>query len=182
MCRIVMTWRELGRRKCFLAFHENRMWEGGIHQRTRRYDNAVDTARFSIIYSLSNPSRWTISLKALLNFLHPNPPPSLLTFIYWASGRLLRLTFMVLLQKIFCDANKFLLTVIQSQFMWELCLEYCNLLSKEEQTAVFLSDPYLPKLLFVASCALIMPSNECYHTFYIQFNQILQCVSQFESF
>ena len=100
MCCIVMTWRGSGRRKCFLAFHENRMWGGGIHQRTRRYDNAVDTARFSIIYSHSNPSRWTISLKALLNFLHPNPPPSLLTFIYWASGRFLRLTFMVLLQKI----------------------------------------------------------------------------------
>ena len=63
-------------------------------------DNAVDTARFSIIYSLSNPSRWTISLKALLNFLHPNPPPSLLTFIYWASRRILCLSFMVLLQKI----------------------------------------------------------------------------------
>ena len=67
--------------------------------------------------------------------------------------------------KDFSDANKFLLTVIQSQFMWELCLEYCNLLSKEEQTAVFLSDPDHPKLLFVASCVLIMPSNECYQTF-----------------
>ena len=85
--------------------------------------------------------------------------------------------------KDFSNDNKFLLTVIQSQFMWELCLEYCNLLSKEEQTAVFLSDPDLPKLLFVASCVLIMPSNECYRTLcLIQFYQILQCVSQFESF
>ena len=85
--------------------------------------------------------------------------------------------------KDFSNDNKFLLTVIQSQFMWELCLEYCNLLSKEEQTAVFLSDPDLPKLLFVSSCVFIMPSKECYRTLCrSQFYQVLQCVSQFKSF